>query len=306
MNSAKQVDLMVAGWKSQGITSTELVVNTAEVEIGWPYAWGSTGQYCTVANRKAKMASAKITSDDRDLIKKRCQILNGSKDTCDGCAYFPDDERTRMFDCIGFINSLLDTADIAHYGAGCSIAWNHSANWVEKGLIKNLPEMVCLVFQQQPGDVSKMQHIGLYIGNGYVIHCSKTVKKQMVSDYPWTHYAVLKGLGGDIPVPTTRPTLKKGSKGAYVTWVQTRLIQLGYDLSPYGADGSFGNKTLEAVKKFQSDMGLNADGVVGEKTYEALDNGKVSLYTVTINHVSKTVADKIVGTFGGTMVLEEG
>ena len=304
MNSAKQVADLIAGWKADGMDATQLVVNDAEAKVGWPYAWGSTGQYCTPANRKAKMANQKITDGDRELIRKRCQVLNGSKDSCDGCAYFPDGEKTRMYDCIVFINSLLDDAGVGHYGAGCSIMWNHSANWAEKGQIANLPEMVCLVFQQQPGDQSKMQHIGLYIGDGWVIHCSVTVKKQKLSAYPWTHYGVLKGLGGDIPVPTTNPTLRKGSKGEYVTLLQTLLIQRGYDLSPYGADGSFGNKTLSAVKQFQNDNGLTADGVVGAKTWAALLDGKTTTYTVTISHLSRSVADEIITKYGGTMTAE--
>lgn len=305
MNSAKQVDQFVSDWKSQGLSKTEIIVNTAEAEIGWPYAWGATGQYCTAANRKAKMANARIADGDRELIRKRCQILNGSTGSCDGCAYFPDGEKTRIFDCIGFINKLLDYAGADHYGAGCSIMWNHEANWTEKGKISDMPETVCLVFQQEPNKPNKMQHIGLYIGNGWVIHCSKTAKKQKLSEYPWTHYGALKGLEGGIPMPDTKPTLRKGSKGQDVTELQTLLIRRGYDLSPYGADGSFGNKTLAAVQQFQRDNGLTADGVAGSKTWAALTNGEETYYTVTIRHISKGVADAIVKQYGGTMTAEK-
>lgn len=306
MNTAAQVANMIAGWKSSGISKTDLVVNIADAEVGWPYAWGSTGQYCTTANRKAKMANQRISEGDKELIRKRCQVLNGSRTSCDGCAFFPDGEKTRMYDCIGFINSLLDYADISHYGAGCTIMWNHAANWTQKGKIANLPEQVCLVFQQEPGNPDKMQHIGLYIGNGLVIHCSGTVKKQQLSAYPWTHYGVLKGLGGDVPVPTpTHRTLRKGDKGDDVVYLQTKLIQLGYSLPRYGADGSFGNETLEAVKNFQRVNGLEADGVVGTRTWDALENASSDLYTVTIPHLGKAVADKIVQTYGGSMVIEK-
>ena len=305
MNSAKDVDLMIADWKASGTNATQLVVNDAEAKIGWPYAWGATGQLCTVANRKAKMNNAKIGSGDKELIRKRCQVLNGPKSSCDGCAYFPDGQRTRLYDCITFVNSLLDDAGISHYGAGCSIMWNHAANWEQKGKVSDMPEMVCMVFQQKPGDASKMQHIGLYIGGGWVIHCSGTVKKQKLSAYPWTHYAVLKGLGGDVPVPDpTLPTLRKGSRGEYVTKLQTLLIQQGYDVGPTGADGKYGDKTAQAVTRYQNDHGLKPDGVCGPLTWEALLDGKTVTYTVTIRNVSKTVAEGIIRTYGGDMTAE--
>lgn len=63
------------------------------------------------------------------------------------------------------------------------------------------------------------------------------------------------------------PTLRKGSKGLYVTELQEMLNKRGYTLK---ADGIFGNKTLEAVKAFQADNGLLVDGVVGKNTWGKL------------------------------------
>lgn len=298
MNSAKTVETLIAEWKHAGIDKTQLVVNDAEAKVGWPYCWGATGQYCTVANRKAKMNNSRISDGDRELIRKRCQILNGSKSSCAGCAYYPNSQTTRMYDCIGFINSLLDDAGIDHYGAGCTIMWSHKANWLQTGKITNIPEMVCLVFQQEPGNEKKMQHIGLYIGNNWVIHCSGTVKKQTLSSYPWTHFGVLKGLGGEIPVPTTEPTLRRGSTGPYVVECQTDLITLRYDVGPSGADGKYGAKTEAAVKQFQKDHALTADGICGPKTWDALDAAvgpqpAPVLYTVIIPHLTVQQANEL-------------
>ena len=106
-----------------------------------------------------------------------------------------------------------------------------------------------------------------------------------------------------MPTPT-KPTLRRGSKGEYVTLLQTKLIQLGYSLPKYGADGSFGAETEVAVKAFQRDHSLTADGVVGKATWEALETGKIELYTVTIQHVGKTVAEGIIKQYGGTMTKE--
>jgi peptidoglycan hydrolase-like protein with peptidoglycan-binding domain len=57
-------------------------------------------------------------------------------------------------------------------------------------------------------------------------------------------------------------TLKRGSRGAEVKTLQTRLNLM--------ADGIFGPLTEEAVKEFQRRKGLTADGVVGAKTRAAL------------------------------------
>lgn len=64
--------------------------------------------------------------------------------------------------------------------------------------------------------------------------------------------------------------LKIGSKGAYVKWVQKRLIKLGYSCGKDGADGIFGTATLAAVKKLQKAKGLVVDGIVGINTVLAL------------------------------------
>lgn len=62
-----------------------------------------------------------------------------------------------------------------------------------------------------------------------------------------------------------------GDKGSAVKSLQKKLIRLQYSCGDYGADGSFGQMTLNAVKKFQSDVGLLVDGIVGYQTMTALD-----------------------------------
>ena len=79
-----------------------------------------------------------------------------------------------------------------------------------------------------------------------------------------------------IPIPYNelvygKSLLKKGKKGDAVKTLQIILISLGYDLGKWGADGSFGGCTEQAVKKFQNDHNLDDDGVVGPLTYAELD-----------------------------------
>ena len=61
---------------------------------------------------------------------------------------------------------------------------------------------------------------------------------------------------------------KKGSSGAAVTEIQTRLKNWGYYSGP--VDGVYGSKTESAVKYFQRKNGLSADGQVGDQTLAAL------------------------------------
>jgi hypothetical protein len=69
--------------------------------------------------------------------------------------------------------------------------------------------------------------------------------------------------------------VRKGDKGPVVEFLQKMLDKNGYKLTSRprknsGVDGDFGPKTLRAVKQFQRDEGLAADGVVGPKTWKAL------------------------------------
>ncbi len=69
--------------------------------------------------------------------------------------------------------------------------------------------------------------------------------------------------------------VRKGDKGPVVEFLQKMLDKNGYKLTSRprknsGVDGDFGSKTLRAVKQFQRDEGLAADGVVGPKTWKAL------------------------------------
>ena len=63
-------------------------------------------------------------------------------------------------------------------------------------------------------------------------------------------------------------TMKDGSRGSDVADAQERLIVAGYlEGNP---DGIYGSATFRAVKRFQSDNGIFADGVLGLETYNLL------------------------------------
>lgn len=165
------------------------------------------------------------------------------------------------------------------------------------------------------GDAKEHGHIGLYIGNGEVIEAAGTqqgVIKSKVTASKWTYWGELKAVDyGYTESPSTpptveRPTLRRGDKGDAVILLQSELIRLGYPLPKYGIDGDFGKETEMAVKQFQQDNSLTADGVVGPKTWKALDGSEaMKMYSVTIQHLARHEAEAMVKSYKNASMVEE-
>lgn len=170
---------------------------------------------------------------------------------------------------------------------------------------------------------SNHPHVGLYVGNGKVIEAMGVdagVCTSNLSASKWKWYGELKALSyasQDAPeqpsdpmdedIPTTSlPTLKRGSKGEYVSLLQAKLVNKGYDIGRYGVDGDFGSATLAAVKAFQRDNGLTVDGIVGKNTWAKLmDNTQAVFYTVTIPHLTEKDADALIKAYKGAIKERE-
>lgn len=65
----------------------------------------------------------------------------------------------------------------------------------------------------------------------------------------------------------THPSIKFGSKGAYVLSWQNYLNTQGYVLVP---DGLFGSATLRALKDWQKKNGLDPDGIVNSEEWQKI------------------------------------
>lgn len=99
---------------------------------------------------------------------------------------------------------------------------------------------------------------GYATSSSYVNTCMNVVNRYSLDTKFDVFYAP------DFPLPTT--TLKRGSRGEDVKWLQQKLTQKGY---PVGTiDGIFGNRTEQAVKSFQMDVFV--DGICGKLTIEKL------------------------------------
>jgi len=73
-----------------------------------------------------------------------------------------------------------------------------------------------------------------------------------------------------LPADPNTPQLKKGATGAAVTGLQKGLLKFGGAGSPTDPgtpDGKFGPRTEGAVKAYQTQQSLTADGVVGDRTW---------------------------------------
>lgn len=156
---------------------------------------------------------------------------------------------------------------------------------------------------------SKYSHVGLYAGEGKVIEAMSTlngVTTSKVTAGKWTHWGELKGVDysnapKDKPVEPEDPVLRRGNKGEDVKTLQKLLVEKGYSVGSCGIDGDFGSATQKAVKAFQKDNKLTADGVVGQKTWDALKKATPKKFNVLVENVDRETADAVVARYGGTI-----
>lgn len=200
MKTAKQVDELVTKLKAEGKSKAEIVWQTALACVGWPYVYGARGEYCTVQNRHARY------SDSHPTIRTKCKGYDSG--SCSGCSWYPNSERVRMYDCRGFTYWCLRQVGIPLEGAGATSQWNNDDNWSKKGDIKNLPAgtLVCLFVRKD----NKMEHTGFGFNNE-TVECSNGVQHFTSRNKKWTHWAIPKGLYGDIPDPQPEPKPDPGT-----------------------------------------------------------------------------------------------
>ena len=301
MNSIEYVTTLRESMIQQGKSKAEIVRSVSVACVDWPYVYAAWGEQCTPAGRRRRNRNSSEVWDKHPTIVTACQVLNKTKESCMGCKW---NLPVLMYDCRGFTDWCLRQVGIDLYGDGCTQQWNKKSNWTEQGLISDMPrDKVCCLFQKKD---NKMEHTGLYLGDGSTCECQKGVQYFEKMKNKWTHYAIPAGLYDDTPT-TDKPTIRKGDSGPYVTLAQTQLIQRGYDLGSYGADGKFGNATEKAVKAFQRDWDLSVDGVIGPKTWAMLDSTPTKItYSVTVPHLSLKDAEALTALYPGATITKEG
>ena len=241
----------------------EIVKAWCESRVGCPYIYGGTGQPCTVAYRQARAAQY---PDKAGKIKNNCPRMMGQATTCADCRWCdPETGVGKLaYDCAQLSRAAMAAVGISLV-SGANSQWNQTL-WEDRGGIAELPrDKVCLVFRDDGG---KKGHVGVYTGDGYVIHAKGHdwgVVRQRLDEVNFTHYGIPLGLYDGQPA---RPILRQGASGQDVEYLQTLLCDVGQGIA---VDGKFGPATTQAVKAFQKAQGLTVDGIVGAKTWAALE-----------------------------------
>ena len=326
MNTANYVDSLVTNLKQQiangGIPLSPACWQAAVACVGWPYVYSAWGALCTPTERRKRFAMCPTHT----TIKSKCKGFESG--VCTGCQWYPGNERTRCFDCRGFVKWLIEqVTGFKLYGDTCSVQWNHKENWCAKGQIgvDAVPQnvLVCVYIKKD----NKWTHTGLYY-NGATCECSSGVQHfDPMKKNRWTHWAVAACFKNELKLPNVpakepdkgeqpvsdRKTIRKGNYGVLVKECQTMLQKLGYDLGICGVDGDFGQATEKAVKAFQKAHNLTQDGVVGKNTWAALEQAvnaqqtapKVTYYTVTIPHLTEEEANAVIGKYQNAQKVKE-
>lgn len=223
------------------------------------YVLGGWGQAITPSSR-----ASLINAQKYNQASTRRKMINEAPDG------------TRAFDCSGLIKSILwgyvgnDTAT-----GGAKYASNGVQDLNAAGLIGKCYGVSEDFTTIQEGELVYMSgHVGVYVGEGYVVECSPKwkngVQRTELTQRKWLKHGFIPYVEYEKEntvhvVPT--PTLRRGCKSMKVSQLQDCLVYLGYELA---IDGSYGPITQKKVRQFQGTYGLQVDGIYGSKTYNTL------------------------------------
>lgn len=133
---------------------------------------------------------------------------------------------------------------------------------------------------------------------------SEAVERRRQLNRVWRVTVLFVLLFCSVTLAHAASAFQEGDWGQEVAQIQTQLGTLGYNAGE--ADGDFGAATTAAVKAFQQDRGLAADGVIGAATYQAIMGRAIPISrgssTATVRRLIQT-AMRYVGVpyvFGGT------
>lgn len=299
------------------------------LEVKGGYIWGKSGQTWTRKLQDQLVARLVSLFGDKWKTSSAAKNDNYYQGGLHGDKWIGH----RVWDCSGLWRWAMKELgkDIAHGSNSIYDRYCKDKGYLDGGkrtdgkpLLPGSP-----VFTSNP-ETGKKPHIGCYEGDGNVIEAASTIKgvvRSRITDKnskgkdKWTHWGEMSGVdyeeGGEAMTPEIpeiqekpadpgRKTLRKGDKGDAVRELQQLLIDRGYDLGKWGADGDFGNATEKAVKAFQKAAGLTQDGICGKKTWAAIEAAEKpeKRYTVTVPDLPKEAAEKLCKEFPGATMKE--
>lgn len=248
-----------------------------------------------------------------------------------------------VMDCQAFVEECLREIG-AYKNLPGSNAWYRAMNWTGTPeecarAFGRIPDGAFLFILEQNGKepekykadgIGNASHIGICTGKRGkgAVHSSKS--KGMVCESKFAGVAINGGwnrvglwtdaldyglddagtASGSTTKPETRPTIRRGSRGKYVTLLQTMLVNRGYDVGSTGADGDFGIRTERAVQAYQRANGLEVDGIVGPLTWAALDDVPdnsvtAALYEIRIGGLTKDQVTELLKEYPKADVIQE-
>ncbi len=247
-------------WEKQSSAADRLCAFVAaQAENGSIYvlgAQGQTGSQITEAWIKLR-EHGKASNYNRAIALWKKRLAAGCKNLC-------------AFDCSGLVVEHLNDEGL--------LKGDRTANGLFydecRAIGKNELAAGDLVFKKYAAS-SRIYHVGVYMGDGSVVHSKGRddgVIRESISKTGWNRFGRLKCFGGSTGAAGYVRLLKNTGRpymsGADVMTVQAALLDKG--VNPGGIDGVYGPATEAAVKAFQKANSLEADGIVGPKTWEKL------------------------------------
>ena len=217
----------------------------AAEKAGWGYVWGTYGEVLSSAMLEAKLEQyPEELAEQEEFIREHW--LHSRTADCAG-----------LIKGYGWLNAETRELEYGTNGMPDLGSDDFYANATEKGSIDTIPELPGLA-------VWREGHIGIYVGNGEVIHASRTtvgVIRSRLADGDWTHWL-------EIPYISYLPDVSAVGGEAELRAALYEAIQ-----NPYGVAGLMGNLYAES--------GLRPDNL--QDTYEAALGYTDAAYTQAVD-----------------------
>lgn len=243
----RSVQIDISGYVSPATKNNLDLVQwaIAAERAGWGYVWGTYGEVLSSAMLEAKLEQyPEELAEQEEFIREHW--LHGRTADCAG-----------LIKGYGWLNTETRELEYGTNGMPDLGSDDFYANATEKGSIDTIPELPGLA-------VWRAGHIGIYVGNGDVIHASRTtvgVIRSRLADGDWTHWLEIPYISYLSDVPAVG--------GEAELWAALyKTIQ-----NPYGVAGLMGNLYAES--------GLRPDNL--QDTYEAALGYSDAAYTQAVD-----------------------
>ena len=166
--------------------------------------------------------------------------------------------------------TIKDNYDIwvAQYYSKCEyegkyIMWQHTSSGKVNGISTNVD--MNILYEDLPV-INNNDNNNSKTNNSEIV---KSLQRALNKDYNCG--LEIDGIIGPLTTKAVNNNMVRNfTVGEFAKWVQERLIAKGYSLNEFGVDGRYGKKRKKKVKEFQSNCGIDVDGIVGINTVNRL------------------------------------